>query len=150
MAIVLMPITYKRRDGVRPFLEAHLNELSVYGAVDKAYPYFDAYWQEAEQRWPYFIQCDEVCIGFAFVRRDPSGVWSIAEFYIAPAYHGRGAGFTAGVELIATRRGAWTLTVLANNAAAQKFWPKVLAASGAQGVRSQWRQDMVAYHFRIA
>src|SRR4051812_943089 len=81
---------------LRDFLSEYLAELERYGGSGAEYPYFDAYWLEAENRWPYIILRDGECIGFAFVNTwSASGKgtdFSIAEFYIVPQARDQGAG----------------------------------------------------------
>lgn len=44
--------TAEEKPQLRTLLTDCLSELSQYGSVDGAYPYFDAYWDQEERCWP--------------------------------------------------------------------------------------------------
>lgn len=124
-------------------LQSYLRELSDYSAPGAPkqdvyeYIYFDAYWQEPDQRYPFLLESDGVVVGFAFVNRHSRlgriGMMNMAEFYVLPEYRGSGIGRSAAERLFRLFPGAWEVAVLHGNAAADEFWQHVTAdiASGA-------------------
>jgi predicted acetyltransferase len=133
-------------------LSNYLAELSAYAEMRDEYPYFDDYWREPGVRWPYLIQDGERTIGFAFVRAIPDEGCdaSMAEFYVLPSARGGGRGTTAVAALLAAHPGVWRLNILPRNAPAQAFWPKALAAAGAQAIeRSEEEGDDTVYRFTV-
>lgn len=117
---------------MRRELAEYLRELSEYGNVGADYPYFDAYWQKGERRWPYLIEVDGEAAGFALV--NTFGVsgrpvdFAMAEFYVAPAMRGRGVGGFAVGEVFARHQGIWEIGVFAGNIPALAFWSRVLSS----------------------
>lgn len=116
---------------IRSLLDDYLTELSEYGEVDTAYPYFESYWNEDEGRWPYLFFAESELIGFAFVNTvSPSGRgtdFSMAEFFVRPTARGRGHGVAAAKEIILKFNGQWELSIMQHNAPARVFWPKVIS-----------------------
>src|SRR5687767_4124610 len=102
-------------------LKFHLSELSAFGSVNNAYPYFDSYWTEGT-RWPYLIEIVRQKVGFALVNQhSPSGRgtdFAIAEFYVLPQYRGRRYGTEAAHQIFKMHPGQWELSIFLNNAPA--------------------------------
>ncbi len=138
---------------LRNLLGEYLSELSKYGEVDVAYPYFDTYWDEGEQRWPYLIQESHQRVGFALVNSwSPSGRgtdFSMAEFYIVPDARGHGIGRNAAKTILLAHSGVWELSVMLLNAPAQRFWPTTIEAAHAQELERIESDGEMIYRFRI-
>ena len=121
---------------LKSLLTEYLSELSGYGEVDYAYPYFEAYWEEVETRWPYLVLRADQCVGFAFVNKwSPSGRgtdYSMAEFYIIPDARGCAIGRDAAKAVLQAHSGQWELSVMRQNAPAHKFWPSAIKAAEAE------------------
>ncbi len=137
---------------MRGLLDQCLSELAQWGEVDFAYPYFDAYWDPLERRWPYLLQRGgEVC-GFALVNAvSPSGRgtdFAMAEFYIAPLARRRGMGREAASHVFLMHAGLWELGILARNEPAQRFWPGAIALAGAHHVERIDADGETIYRFR--
>ena len=121
-----------RSDGplIACLLNDYLAELKSHREVDigasdaASYPYFEAYWREAE-RSPFIIHHSGEIVGFVFVRRRPADdppMIELAELYIKPAYRRRGLGRAVLGELSRRYPGDWELQVLAKNTGALGFW----------------------------
>lgn len=138
---------------IRRLLSEYLAELSAYGDVDKSYPYFGAYWNEGETRWPYLILGDGEFIGFAFVNTvSPSGRgtdFSMAEFYIEPFARTRGYGLAGAKELLLKHEGQWELSIMRANARAQRFWPKVMSYTKAREVECFEHNGDIIHRFSV-
>jgi predicted acetyltransferase len=139
---------------LRALLDEYLAELSAYGEVNLSYPWLDAYWQLVEARWPYLIEGDDGAVqGFALVNTyAPDGLssdFAMAEFYIVPSARRLGIGHLAAAATFRHHPGTWSLSVLRDNAAAQRFWPVAIAAAGARDIERVDVPDGVAYHFVI-
>ncbi|MCQ1767699.1 GNAT family N-acetyltransferase [Neorhizobium galegae] len=138
---------------LRDLLSEYLAESEGYGGSGPDYPYFDAYWLEPEGRWPYLIQRNGECIGFAFVNTwSASGRgtdFSIAEFYIVPQARRHGAGRGAATAVLHGHPGLWELSVMALNTPAQAFWPRVIDAAGGRDVERVKSDSGTIYRFTI-
>jgi ribosomal protein S18 acetylase RimI-like enzyme len=97
-----MPVTVREaslddREQLRRLLADYLLE---FDGRTEPYPYFDAYWHEAE-RLPFLVEADGDVVGFCLIRvRD--GGWDVAEFSITPDRRRTGVG-RAAVEAVADR-----------------------------------------------
>lgn len=151
--IVVRLATRAEKPVLAAMLSAYLAELGQYGEVDAGYPYFDAYWQEPESRWPYLVTLDGEPCGFALVNRwSVSGLgmdFSVAEFYVAPDARRGGVGCEAAGRVLSARPGLWELGVLAGNEPALTFWPRAIAQTGAGAPERIEKQDEVIFRFRI-
>lgn len=138
---------------LRNLLAAYLSELSEYGDVEIAYPYFDAYWNEGECRWPYVIYDSDQLVGFAFVNTfSPSGRgtdFSFAEFYIVPDARRHGIGRDAAKAILTAHSGVWELSVMSPNAPAQRFWPNAIGAAQVRQYERIEHEQETIYRFRI-
>lgn len=138
---------------LRQLLGDCLVELGRYGEVDLAYPYFDAYWEAGEHRWPYLIRLGGRTVGFAFVNTwSPSGRgtdFAMAEFYVVPAARRSGVGRAAATDIIRRHAGQWELGIMAMNAPARRFWPAAIAAAGASALERVNIAGDTIYRFRI-
>ena len=130
----------------KEMLDAYLSELSTFGAVGGESPYFDAYWQEPEVRWPYLFLEEEVPAGFALVRvPEEAGI----EFSIVPGSRQRGYGRMMAPAVMRRHPGSWNVAIMAGNEPAKAFWPKAIAAAGAQRIRPGLDEDGPFYRFVI-
>lgn len=151
--VTVRPATFAEKQLIAAMLPAYLAELGKYGDVDADYPYFDAYWQEPETRWPYLILLAGQPCGFALVNRwSASGLgtdFSVAEFYIMPVARRGRVGIEAACGLLSARSGLWELRVLSRNRPALAFWTRVMAKAGADVPEQIVADDAVIYRFRI-
>jgi predicted acetyltransferase len=155
MSVTVRPTRADERPHLRALLDEYLVELSRYGDVSLTYPWFDAYWQAGEWRWPYLIEDGEqATLGFALVNTHaPQGLtadYAMGEFYIVPSARRRGVGHEAAAATFGQHPGSWALSVMNGNVAAQRFWPAAIAAAGAQDVEQVTAPEGVAYRFVIA
>ncbi|EUB94944.1 hypothetical protein PMI07_002722 [Rhizobium sp. CF080] len=138
---------------LKGLLSECLAEFERYGGSGADDPYFEAYWQEPESRWPYLVRRGGECIGFAFVNTwSPSGRgtdFAIAEFYIVPGARGLGAGRDAAKAVLHARPGLWELSITALNTPAQAFWPRVIDAAGGGDVERINSDGGTIYRFTI-
>ncbi|WP_158693532.1 GNAT family N-acetyltransferase [Neorhizobium alkalisoli] len=137
----------------KPLLRGFLSEYLAEGGSGSDYPYFEAYWEEVESRWPYLILQDGHPVGFTFVNTwSASGRgtdFSIAEFYIVPNARRDGIGRGAATAVLHTHPGLWELSVMASNAPAQEFWPRVIEAAEGRDVERIQSDSKAIYRFTI-
>jgi predicted acetyltransferase len=137
----------------KPLLRGLLSEYLAEGGSPSDYPYFDAYWEEVESRWPYLILRDDRPIGFTFVNTwSASGKgadFSIAEFYIIPNARRYGIGRDAATAVLHAHPGLWELSVMPLNAPAQEFWPLVIKAAEGRDVERIRSGGKTIYRFVI-
>jgi predicted acetyltransferase len=149
------PATPSDRNLLRALLDDYLHELSAFGPVDAAYPYFDSYFQEPD-RFAYLVEILigdwAVPAGFALVNRhSPSGLpidHAMAEFSILPAFRRTGLGRHVVQRIFARHPGQWELSVAGGNAAAWSFWCGMVGAS--PGFAILERDDARSLRFQIA
>lgn len=112
-------------------------------------PYFDTYWQEPGDRFPYLFGDDAAC-GFAFVRRpeEPDLDFEMAEFCVYPDGRRHGIGTRILPELFKRHPGRWELSALMTNAAGLAFWPSALTSAKVKDLRMQ--DDDVSRIFRFS
>lgn len=139
------------KPNLKDMLEAYLSELSAFGEVGDDYPYFDAYWQDVDARWPYLFLEGESPVGFALVRAPEEGGvdFSMAEFSIVPGSRQRGYGRMMASAVMRRHPGSWNVAIMAGNEPAKAFWPKAIAAAGAQRIRPGLDEDGPFYRFVI-
>ena len=137
---------------LKVMLEAYLSELSTFGEVGDEYPHFNAYWQEPDVRWPYLFLDGEVPVGFALVRApEEAGVdFSMAEFSIVPGARQHGYGRKMAAAVMRRHPGSWHVAIMAGNEPARAFWPKAIAAAGAERVRHGLDEDGPFYLFTVS
>jgi len=151
--IELEPALAAHKPYLRSLLSDYLVEFEQYGGSGPDYPYFDAYWEQPDHRWPILIQLEGRCVGFAFVNTwSPSGKgtdFAIAEFYVVPDARRHGVGLEAAKRVLNSRSGQWELSIMERNAPAQKFWPRVIEAVGAEDVERIVFDEVVIYRFSM-
>ncbi|MHA7884819.1 GNAT family N-acetyltransferase [Nitratireductor rhodophyticola] len=137
---------------IRRMLRDYLEELSAYGSIDNDYPYFDLYWHETNQRWPYIFSDGETVGGFAMVRMlGQNGViFSMAEFAVLPAVRRNGLGRAMAVSAMHRHPGTWEISAMAGNGGALAFWPKAISAAGAARFEASSGPEETTYRFSIA
>jgi len=110
-------------------LQEYLAELSRISGLplrgEIPYRYFDLYWQEPD-RWPFWIKSQDKIAGFALIRKREDGVFSMAEFYVKPAYRRGGIGTAAARALFARFEGRWHVSEFTKNSPAIAFWRQTL------------------------
>ncbi|CAI8886639.1 MULTISPECIES: GNAT family N-acetyltransferase [Pseudomonas] len=127
MKVQIKPALESEKAHFEAMLPGYLRELGVEGE----YPYLPLYWQEPG-RFAYLLLVEGDIAGFALVRQQQELTeYELAEFYVASDYRLAGVGHAAAQALFALHSGRWELSVLADNLAGLRFWPKVLPA-GAQ------------------
>lgn len=89
------------------------------------YRYLDLYWIK-ENRYPFLIRDGEELVGFALVRTLPSGVHTMAEFFILRSQRGKRRGSIAAGSLFSLFKGRWRVAQEQENVAAQVFWRNVI------------------------
>ncbi|CAM4074391.1 MULTISPECIES: GNAT family N-acetyltransferase [Pseudomonas] len=124
MKVQIKPALEREKQHFEAMLPEYLRELGV----DGDYPYLPLYWQEPG-RFAYLLLVEDEIAGFALVRQQPErAVYELAEFYVVSAYRLAGVGHAAAQGLFDLHRGPWELSVLADNLAGLRFWPRVLPA----------------------
>lgn len=147
----LTPATTADKPALRSLLDAYIVEFNQHTTAPSDYPFFDAYWQEPGERWPYLIQSESRTIGFAMINTwSPSGNgtdFSVAEFYIVPESrrddHGRHAAFAA----FKAHPGNWEVSIANANSLALQFWEKVLADESLSGLSRIKDSETTVFRF---
>src|SRR5258706_10762854 len=121
-SVLCAAVPASEREALFSDLQHYLRELMQYGNFAPengvfAYPWFDAYWQEAE-RWPFWVLANGERAGFALVRRDEDGCVEMAEFYIRPTHRRAGVGVAFARQLLARVPGVWIISEYRANSAA--------------------------------
>ncbi len=154
MTLQIIQARAEDRHILRGLLADCLAELAAYGAVDLAYPYFEAYWDPLERRWPYLLLQGGDVAGFALVNSwSPSGRgtdFAIAEFYIAPEARQSGIGCEAAARIFLMQPGLWELAITSRNKPALQFWPKAIAKADGRAVERIEADGETIYRFRTA
>lgn len=92
------------------------------------YPRLPTYWKETG-RHPYLIRANGQLAGFALVNKwSPlEGCdWSVAEFFVLPAFRKKQVGERAAAILFARHTGTWHVAEMRKNRQALAFWRKVI------------------------
>lgn len=136
-ALVLEPVSPAARPLLWNLLQAYLAELSAYAPAPEPdpsgvypYPYFDAYFT-AQDRTALLLRVEGSPAGFALVNAvsalgEPID-HAVAEFYVLPAFRGRGWARQAAERLFAARPGRWEIKYHQANHAAQALWTRCAA-----------------------
>jgi predicted acetyltransferase len=124
--IDLTPATREQESVVANLLELYAHDFSEFHNLELGadgrfgYASLPLYWSEPD-RYPFLVQVDGRLAGFALVKSE-SGIWDLAEFFIARAYRRRGIGMAAAHQLWGRFPGIWQVRVLQSNRAALNFW----------------------------
>lgn len=106
------------------FDKADIDEHGLFG-----YKYLDHYWSE-ENRYPFLIWVAGKIAGFALmqetVREGQPSSFFMAEFFVMKKYRSQGVGEIAASYLFGLYPGEWTVSEIATNHPAQRFWRKVI------------------------
>ena len=136
-AFVLEPVSPAARPLLWNLLQTYLAELSAYAPAPEPdpsgvypYPYFDAYFT-AQDRTALLLRVEGSPAGFALVNAvsaqgEPID-HAVAEFYVLPAFRGRGWARQAAERLFAARPGRWEIKYHQANHAAQALWTRCAA-----------------------
>ena len=94
------------------------------------YPYLDTYWEDP-RRHPYFLMLDQENIGFVLVNdwvldSEFDAQYSVAEFYVKPAFRRKGIGQRAMQLLWEQYPGRWEIRQQLQNLPAQVFWRSII------------------------
>jgi predicted acetyltransferase len=126
-AVSLPLIELSEKSRLARMMGAYIAEMSAILGVAPiaAYPYFDAYWEEPDNRWPYWIRSADAECGFALINRAEDGRFEVAEFFVARPHRRNGVGLAAARQLIGSRPGLWRITQREQNTSAIAFWHRV-------------------------
>jgi predicted acetyltransferase len=87
------------------------------------------YWEEENERFPYFIKEDEKYLGFVLVRYitlSDRSYFSMAEFFIMRRYRKMGIGRSIAEQVFNLHKGQWEIYQKESNKPAQDFWNKII------------------------
>ncbi|HEY8458047.1 MAG TPA: GNAT family N-acetyltransferase [Actinopolymorphaceae bacterium] len=116
------------------FTEFRDLKLSPHGTY--VYRWLDHYFVEPS-RQALFIVADDAIAGFALMRRLPTKVNQVAEFFVLKAHRRKGVGRAAATKLFRRFPGRWQLEFDHTNAPAGRFWPGVVAEVASGPVESR-------------
>jgi predicted acetyltransferase len=124
------------KDVIKNLMQFYIYDFSEFIQLDveenglfEPYQQLDAYWQEADRRFPYIIKTGKHYTGFVFVSVIESAqgnYYSIAEFFILKKYRRQGMGKAVAVQIFDQHRGAWQVYQKESNRPAQQFWLAVI------------------------
>jgi predicted acetyltransferase len=137
MKIQILKAYGEHKQVISNLMQLYMYDFSEYTGSDveadglfAAYPHFEDYWREENQRVPYIIRIDEIYIGFVFVRRietPEKSYFSIAEFFIMRKYRRKGFGRIVAKEIFNLHRGQWEVFQMEVNKPARIFWKEIIA-----------------------
>ena len=128
MEIMLERVQEEKKDTLFRLLQYSLFEESLTDLHDMNedalfdYPWFDAYFVEAEREAYFIRQCGtNRMLGFAMVRMHEDGRHSIAEFLVLPKYRRLGVGTQAAKACFALHDGLWEVKPAYGSESARLF-----------------------------
>jgi predicted acetyltransferase len=136
MKIQILKASAENKQVISNLMQLYMYDFSEYTGSDveanglfAAYPQFEDYWREENQRFPYIIRNEEMYIGFVFVRKietPEKSYFSIAEFFIMRKYRRQGFGRIVANEIFNLHRGRWEVFQMEANKPAQFFWKEII------------------------
>jgi predicted acetyltransferase len=90
------------------------------------------YWDNENQKFPYFITEGDILLGFVLVRQiteSDKSYFSIAEFFVMRKYRRKGIGRSIAEQVFQLHKGRWEIYQKESNKSAQIFWRNVIAKS---------------------
>ena len=98
------------------------------------YEYLDSYFDEDEDRVPFFIKLNDIVVGFVLINNhsvlsDAKDVRSIAEFFVMKKYRRIGIGTATVKSVFDSYPGKWEIKIDENNKVALAFWRKCIKDS---------------------
>lgn len=91
------------------------------------YPWFDAYFCESEREAYLIRECETgKLLGFAMIRRQENGTYSIAEYLVIPKYRRMGVGSQAARKCFELHDGPWEIKPAYGSKSAYCFWKKAI------------------------
>lgn len=134
MEIKTTEVNSNEKETLANLLEKYNYEFSQYDKRDLppnaiyGYKYLDNYFTDND-RYAYFIYCDNKLAGFALIRQNPKCErvvdWSIAEFFVIYNYRRQGVATEAVKQLFEIHKGHYHLSYHKNNIASKIFWNKI-------------------------
>src|SRR5882724_12529147 len=107
------------------FIELDVKEDGLF----EPYAGLSKYWEEENERFPYFIKEEEKYVGFVLVRYVTSGdrnYFSMAEFFILRRYRRMGIGRSIAEQVFNLHKGHWEVYQRESNKPARFFWGKII------------------------
>src|ERR1700761_2096091 len=108
------------------FVDLDVNKEGVF----EPYAGLRDYWDNENERFPYFIKDGEVFLGFVLVRHimtDDKDYFSMAEFFIMKKYRRKGIGRTTAEQVFQLHKGHWEIYQKESNKPAQVFWRNIIS-----------------------
>ena len=130
MDISISLASIEQKPILRNMLELYIYDFSEYAGFDLSelglfgYRYLDHYWTDAN-RFPFLVRVDSKLAGFALVSQFDDKT-EFSEFFVMRKYRRQGIGAVVARDLFAKFPGAWEVTQLQDNLAAQQFWRTVI------------------------
>ena len=87
------------------------------------------YWDNENERFPYFIKVGERYLGFVLVKYitlSDRNYFSMAEFFIMRKYRRKGIGRSIAEQVFNMHKGQWQIYQKESNRPAQVFWRKII------------------------
>ena len=135
MKVKLQKISHDEKDVIKNMMQFYLYD---YSATDKRdvnawglfeYEYLDSYFDEDEERMPFFIRLNDIVVGFVLINNhsvlsDDKTIKSVAEFFVMKKYRRIGIGTAAVDSLFKAYPGKWEIRIDRDNKVALSFWRK--------------------------
>lgn len=133
MKVKLCPVKREERDTLFRLLQYSLFEESMTDLNEMnddalfEYPWFDAYFCEPEREAYLIRECETgKLFGFAMIRRQGNGAYSIAEYLVIPKYRRMGVGSQAARKCFELHAGLWEIKPAYGSEPAYCFWKKAI------------------------
>ncbi len=136
MKIELVEVKESEKSVLRQMIELYEYDMSLYTGQELndfgyfGYSYLDHYWTE-ENRFPYFIRCNDVLCGFVLVndycyQLKNKDAKAIAEFFIMKKYRRSGIGRNIAFQIFDRFPGPWEVIQIPGNDISYDFWEDVI------------------------
>lgn len=134
--LTIEPVPDAKKDILWRYVQFYLYEHATFAGKKPVngvfeYPWFDAYWLEPAQRWPFWARMDDDIAALALVRLNAEDGWyELAEFFVVNRYRGQGLADRFAKDVITRFEGPWKLNQAIRNEHATAFWRHVLGEIG--------------------
>lgn len=112
------------------FLQLELGEDGRFG-----YQQLPLYWLEPD-RYPFLVRIGGKLAGLVLVKREPGGIWDMAEFFVLRGYRRQGIGTEIARMMWRRFPGRWEVRVMEVNQPGLQFWERAVKAFTGDPARS--------------
>jgi predicted acetyltransferase len=134
--------------GFSEFVALDVNEDGLF----EPYSSLREYWEEGNERFPYFIKEDEKHLGFVLIRYitlSDRSYFSMAEFFIMRRYRKMGIGRSIAEQVFNLHKGQWEIYQRESNKPAQNFWNKIITENTNGRFKERFENGKRIQEFKI-